>query len=260
MKKGTKLFLFTIIVITFCYLLAATAVLDFPKNKYAKEDSVFLKTHWKQMGGFELFTPDKLRLGCWSTALAQIMNYHHLRPFGRVVYSSSKGYSIDENMDSTEVDFSKLPAQIDSSTSSSSIRALAKYNYYAALAVQKDFGTDNYLNKLAPPSLLEKHYKVKVSRYISWRRALPYSPGKLKSLICEEISNNRPLFLHFADLENFGHSVVIDGYKQTEKEFLVHLNQGQGGPQDGWYDFDLDLLKEGARRLRVIYTFRPLIY
>jgi hypothetical protein len=58
-------------------------------------------------------------------------------------------------------------------------------------------------------------------------------------------------------LEDFGHSVVIDGYKQTDKQFLVHLNQGQGGPQDGWYDFGQDLLKKGDHKLRVIYTIKP---
>jgi hypothetical protein len=258
MKTSVKLILLSIAAFSAIYISVATSALDFLQKKYPPSDSIFLKTHWKQMGGFELFTPDKLRLGCWSTALAQIMNYHHLQPSGRIVYTSSKGFNIDEDLDSTKLNFTDLPMQIDDNTSLSDIRALAKYSYYAALAVQKDFGTDNYLNKLAPSSLLEKHYKAKVARYICWYSVLPYTPAKLKRLIREEISNNRPLFLHFANLENFGHSVVIDGYKQIKNAFLIHLNQGQGGPHDGWYNFDQDLLKEGDQKLRVIYTFKPL--
>lgn len=39
-------------------------------------------THWKQMGGFERCTPDSLRTGCWSTALAQIVYYRASSGFG----------------------------------------------------------------------------------------------------------------------------------------------------------------------------------
>jgi hypothetical protein len=88
---------------------------------------------------------------------------------------------------------------------------------------------------------------------------LPYSTGKLKAIIQDEIYHNRPIFLHFANLKDFGHSVVVDGYKITAMQFLVHLNQGQGGPQDGWYNFDQDLLKSGDHKLRVIYTFKPAV-
>ena len=67
---------------------------------------------------------------------------------------------INEVMDSTQIDFSKLALSIDSNTDNSTINALAKYNYYAALAVRKDFGADSYMQKLASPSLLETHFRV----------------------------------------------------------------------------------------------------
>lgn len=210
------------------------------------------------MGGFERYTPDHLRLGCWSTALAQIVYYHQLKPFGHVSYTSHKGFIINVQLDSTIMDFTHLPPLIDSSTTDNAIDALARYNYAAALAVEKDFGTDSYMHKLAPASLLESHYKVKVRRYISWKHLLPYTSGKLKNIITEEVSHQRPLLLHFANLKDFGHSVVVDGCKQLSGVFWVHLNQGQGGPQDGWYDFDKSLLKDGDGNLRVLYTFKPL--
>lgn len=259
MKKGIPLIIIFAVIIFTTYAFAATAIIDFSKDKFPKQDSIFLKTHWKQMGGFEQETPDHLRLGCWSTAFAQIVYYHGLKPFGRVAYKSSKGYFINEDIDSSKVNLSKFSMQIDKTTPMLNIEALAKYNYYAALAVNKDFGTDNYMHKLASSSLLEEHYKIKVSRYVSWNHILPYSSGKLENIVMKEISQKRPLFLHFANLNNFGHSVVIDGYKQSGNQFFVHLNQGQGGPQDGWYDFDKDLLHKGDRKLRVIYTIRPVV-
>jgi len=95
--------------------------------------------------------------------------------------------------------------------------------------------------------------------YFSWKTILPYTSGKLKNVIRKEISQKRPLFLHFANLKNFGHSVVIDGYKQNGKQSLVHLNQGQGGSKEGWYDFDQDLLTGADRQLRLVYTFKSTV-
>lgn len=202
------------------------------------------------MGGFEKYTPEHMRLGCWSTALAQIVYYHRLKPFGRVNYTSSKCYLIDEQIDSSKIDFSKIRMRDPNDVT-------AWYNYDAALAVNKDFGTDHYMHKLAPASLLESHYAIKAARYICWHGLVPYTTGKLEAIITNEIHVKRPLFLHFTDLTGFGHSVVVDGYKFINGHFLVHLNQGQGGPQDGWYDFEKDLLHPGDRNLRVIYTIRP---
>ncbi len=258
MKKSLLISLLVTALGVTTYVFAGTGLMDTTKTRLPQEDSIFLKTHWKQMGGFERATPDHLRLGCWSTALAQIVYYHRLKPFGHIAYTSSKGYVINEDIDSNKIDLSKLVLQIDSTTSETDITALAFYNYAAALAVNKDFGTDNYMNKLAPASLLEAHYRVSVQRYICWRGMMPYSSGKLKAVIRQEINAKRPVFLHFANLKDFGHSVVIDGYKNRGNRLLVHLNQGQGGPQDGWYEFDNDLLKQGDRKLRVIYTIRPL--
>lgn len=258
MKKTSVTLLFAVTTLTFFYLLICTAAFSFSKDKYPQADSIFIGTHWQQMGGFEQLTPDHMRLGCWSTALAQIMYHHRLKPFGMVSYTSSKGYRINEMIDSTRINFNQTADRMNSATPPDVAAMMALYNYDAALAVKKDFGTDNYMQKLAPASLFEAHYRVKASRYISWQGLMPYTHGKLERIIMAEISSKRPLFLHFANLKNFGHSVVIDGYKHKGKQFFVHLNQGQGGPQDGWYNFGTDLLAPGDSKLRVIYTFKPI--
>ncbi|MEI9942696.1 MAG: C10 family peptidase [Chitinophagaceae bacterium] len=110
------------------------------------------------MGGFEKYTPDSLRVGCWSTALAQIVYFHQLKPFGHVQYTSRNGYQIKETMDSSQFNFDLFATTIDSTTPEEIVNQLAKYNYYAALVMQKDFGTDRYMNKLAPAGLFEKYY------------------------------------------------------------------------------------------------------
>ena len=40
-------------------------------------------------------------------------------------------------------------------------------------------------------------------------------------------------------------------------KFMIHTNQGQGGSDDGWYDFHKGILRANDTALRVIYTFKP---
>lgn len=258
MKKSYKLTVIVLALLAFAYLFACTSFPFFPDTSTCMSDSNCLTTtHWKQMGGFQKYTPDSLRTGCWSTALAQIVYYHKLKPYGHVEYTSRQGYTINETLDSSQFHFNLFTPTIEQATSEEAQNELAKYNYYAALAVQKDFGTDRYMNKLAPAGLLEQHYRMQVDRYIAWHKLVPNTLGKLEKVIYTEINNKRPLFLHFANLKDFGHSVVIDGYCYKGGHFMIHTNQGQGGPTDGWYDFYKGILRSDDNALRVVYTFEP---
>ena len=258
MKRKYKITAIVLGLLGLTYLFACTSFPFFPdKSKCIQDSECLTTTHWKQMGGFERYTPDSLRTGCWSTALAQIVYYHKLKPYGHVEYTSRQNYKINENLDSTQFNFNLFTPTIDSTTSQETINQLARYNYHAALAVQKDFGTDRYMNKLASASLLEQHYKVKVERYIAWHKLVPNTLGKLEKIIYNEINDKRPIFLHFANLRDFGHSIVVDGYCYKGGNFMIHTNQGQGGPTDGWYDFYKGILRADDNALRVVYTFKP---
>jgi hypothetical protein len=258
MKRKHKITALALGLFVLINLSACSSFPFFPdKSKCMSDADCLTKTHWKQMGGFEKYTPDSLRTGCWSTALAQIVYYHKLKPYGHVEYVSRQNYKIKEDLDSSKFDFDLFTLSIDSMTSKEAINQMAKYNYYAALAVQKDFGTDRYMNKLAASKLLEKHYRVKVKRYISWQKLVPNKLSKLEKIIYLEINKKRPIFLHFANLKDFGHSIVVDGYCYKNGRFWVHTNQGQGGQDDGWYDFYKGILRKDDNALRVVYTFKP---
>jgi len=210
------------------------------------------------MGGFQVYTPDGNRIGCWGTALAQLAYYYKLMPHGRVRYTSSRGFRIDEDLGTFPFDFSVFVSRIDSMTTRVACEQLAKYSYYAALVVKKDFGTGRNMDLLPSAEEWERHFNARVSRYISWRHFLPYTAGKLEEVTYRELNQRRPVYLHFSNFSDIGHSVLIDGYCYKDSHFLVHLNQGQGGPKDGWYDFYKGILKPDDIALRVIYTFRPL--
>ena len=247
---------FGLLALAYIFMSLSLPFLNDSKKGMTDEECL-LKTHWQQMGGFQKYTPDSLRLGCWSTALAQIVYYHQLKPYGKVTYTSRQGYAIDETLDSTQFDFSIFCPKIDKNTPQEAVNQMAKYNYYAALAVQKDFGTDRYMNKLASERLLEQHYRMNVERYITWHKMLPNILGRLEKIIRRELNNKRPVFLHFANLKDFGHSIVVDGYRYEDNKFMIHTNQGQGGLNDGWYDFHEGILRANDTALRVVYTFKP---
>jgi hypothetical protein len=51
-----------------------------------------LRTEWDQADIYSKHTPTQVRLGCWSTAIAQILYYHKLSPKGKVNYQCTLGY------------------------------------------------------------------------------------------------------------------------------------------------------------------------
>ncbi|HEY0110558.1 MAG TPA: hypothetical protein VGB67_13055, partial [Fibrella sp.] len=94
------------------------------RKKCERGKQYLLATQWKQMGGFEFYTPDSLRVGCWSTALAQIVYYHRLKPFGQVVYTSRQGYVVNESLDSTLFNFDLFAPFINSTTDQATVDQL----------------------------------------------------------------------------------------------------------------------------------------
>ncbi|MBO9661087.1 MAG: C10 family peptidase, partial [Chitinophagaceae bacterium] len=117
MKKLLKILIATISVLGIAYVFICTSFPFSPdKTKCMNDGDRLTTTHWKQMGGFQKFTPDSLRTGCWSTALAQIVYFHKLKPFGHIEYTSRQGYKINETMDSSQFNFATFTEMIDSTT------------------------------------------------------------------------------------------------------------------------------------------------
>ena len=63
---------------------------------------------------------------------------------------------------------------------------------------------------------------------------------------------------YFDDGNDFGHAVVIDGYLNKNELFLVHINQGMGGRNDGWYNpFDKIFGIRDDLQTRFLVTLKP---
>ena len=205
------------------------------------------------------FSPEHNTHGCWSTTLAQIAYYHHLQPSGVSSYTCSKGYEINEDLSGHSFDWKKFQNEITDSTSQSDINEISRYCYYMATIVQKDFGKGRYLSKLPPTENIEKQLGVEATLYLNYK-GLFHSQRKLRNIVIREIEGKRPLFFYYRnmDVSGSGHSVVLDGYRFDEDSFMVHLNFGWGGRNDGWYDMFSPIVIDGDTGLRMLMTVQPL--
>ena len=208
-------------------------------------DSFILKTTWGQKKIYSKFTPKKQRVGCWSTALGQILYHHKLKPLEKSVnYKISKNETVSFNIDQAKLNFDK-----------SDKLALSYYSYYISGILQKDFGTSSYLIKGSKRHLeLEKFFKnIEAHQY------------KLKNMdkehfiliIKHELDNKRPLMLFIRDkAKKKYHAVVADGYKYIDSKLHLHINMGSYGKYNDWYDFDKAIHKFDDNLYRRIITIK----
>lgn len=224
-----------------CFLLSINV-----SNLLAQDDYI-IKTQWGQKNEYAKFSPDNYRLGCWSTALSQIMYYHKLVPQGTVNYTCTNGIKISEAIDISDIDFN--PSTID-------IEQAALYSYYTSIIIQKDFNTGSYILKHSERAkILEDFYNCNTSYYSSNKRPVT----EIEKIIAKEIKNERPVMMHIRDsLKNSYHAVVVDGYKKDKNQVFVHINFGWEGKSDGWYDFYKPILKYNDVSYRKIITVKKL--
>jgi CubicO group peptidase (beta-lactamase class C family) len=239
------------------------------------DSSYLLRTRWSQDGPFAQFTPDHCVLGCWSTAYAQILYYHRLTPTGRVRYECSSGYEVDVDLGDYAFDWNKFPDE-GAAPAMAGFEQPALFSYATAVAVRKDFGTGKYKRILNSVPDLEAHFSVDAEIYVQLGDSLPLSPAdladKLQSegienivnrdevvaLLESELAAKRPVYFHFGNMIDFGHSTVIDGIRRKESQIQVHINYGADEiEKNAWYDLFAPIAQPDDLALRAYVTIRP---
>jgi hypothetical protein len=255
----------------------ALALVASSKTSAAADNSYLLKTHWYQDGPFAQFTPNHERVGCWSTAYAQILYYHRLKPAGRVTYDCSSGQKIDVNLDAYTFDWNQFADDVSVATPKNAAEQMARYSFATAAVVQKDFGTDHYKRVLSSVADLESHFAVdaEIWVYLTENPPVPLEVLKAKTrnenisnivdkaqivtLLTKELSAGRPVYFHFANLKDFGHSTVIDGIRKEADRYLVHINFGDVvAARNRWYDLFAPIEVRDDDILRAVVTIKPL--
>lgn len=232
----------------------------------SKKVEPLLTTKWKQGGDFAKFEPNKDRLGCWSTAFAQILYYHRKSPSGTQRYTCKNGSDIYEDFSTHTFDFSIFVDEFNDTTPMDSIDEVARYCYFCAVVIQKDFFPPDYGYMIYGEQRAEEvqeHYGV-LTKYYKPGQGIPRNDPMIKDLIQNELKARRPMMLYLESKpddegKKAGHAVVIDGYHLDKGKFLVHLNMGWGGKDDGWYDFYQSILIFDNTEFYFLVTINPTI-
>jgi hypothetical protein len=217
-----------------------------------------VKTQWEQHGYYKAKCPRNnttnrlCRLGCWSVAIGQIVNYYKLQTHGFVHYNCSyfntSPKEIKNDLDATFYNWSNMPYNL-SGASWVERDNVSQLLYDVATVCQKDFGTGTYVifggifNVSAMINELREHIDY-ISINTIWDGDLTETDIKT------EINSQRPIMFYIRNISSLRgiktyHAVVLDGYgkNSTTGKFQVHLNYGwdEGNPHpldESWYDYD----------------------
>ena len=232
-----------------------------PRNDI--KGNYLLKTQWGGNKLFYKYAPNNQPLGCHSVAIAQVLFYYRLAPFGKVNYKCSNGIKIHKNFSNYTYDWNKIAAKLTDSTAQAKTDATAFYAYAVACIVQKDFGTSQYVDIESSnnhKSQIESHFKCTYESYTfkpeSSISALFERDKSITDIIKREIDAKRPVGFYYDRPNNGGHAIVIDGYTMKKNDFYIHANFGWSGSSDGWYLLPQDLPKD--IRAIILITIKPI--
>jgi hypothetical protein len=256
-------------------ILLAMLVLVRPAEAAPADVAPLLQTRWYQDGPFARFTPGNERVGCWSTAYAQILFFHRLKPTGQARYDCSSGQKIDIDLDQYHFDFARFPNRVAPEAPPAETEQVARYSFAVAATVQKDFGTSGYKRLLNSVDDLEKHFAVDAEIYVHLGDKLPVDPADLKrklqsekitnlvnraqiiKLLETELAARRPVYFHFGNIKDFGHSTVIDGIRGGANP-MVHINYGAvEAEKNKWYELFAPISQPDDTTLRAFVTVKP---
>ncbi len=176
------------------------------------------------------------RLGCWATALSQILYNLQVVPTGKVSYTyKTVNLQSDVDFGAEKIDFSKIVNEIDATSTDDEKRMTSLYSWYclAALGNKGDEYSSDYYTRM-----LEKYYPVTTSEIF-----YPSTNNKndVETFICNQLQNKRLIMVYRDGVPSSseqpnGHAFVLDGIRFVDDIPYVHFNFGWAHNNDGWYD------------------------
>ena len=207
------------------------------------------------------------RLGCLSVAMAQIAYHHGLVPIGQQSYDckfdGNTVYRISETFLPFSIGQWRQIAAKAVGASDERIAQTARFCYYAALVVRKNFGDGDgaYVGSFFETRQeIREHYGATVSRgtaaeadELGWSDET--TCASVEQLIRYELNAGRPVLFFAHDPRESGvrgpfpHWMVIDGYGEKKgkvSDFCVHINFGFGN-DGGWFALWKDIEFAGVK-------------
>lgn len=223
-----------------------------------------IQTHWDQTPYYNVKCPfdnnsnQRTVTGCPATAMAQIMKFWNYPTTGTGWhdYQTTKYGKLFASFGNTTYQWSSMPNQLNSSSTSAEINAVATLMYHCGVSVEMNYGvtpagSSSYVINAAAPSVqqtCENAFKTYFGYNASTLQGLKrvnYTDSNWINLLKNELDLGRPIqYAGFGS--RGGHTWVCDGYDNNN---YFHMNWGWGNfypsnNQDG--NFTLNTLNPSA--------------
>lgn len=206
-------------------------------------------TKWHQEAPYNQYCPIKLSsgqrsyTGCPSTAMAQILNYHHQINSTRFIQSDryyhnyTQSFWIDDAWQTYKfISFDSLNTFLDSIQAKYSAGKDLNTNEKAALTLAAGFACKTVYDPAGSGTFSVSQAFVAFQRFGYSNAILLDSSATdeaIKQKMIQNIQNAQPVHLATVDVNwQSGHNVVCDGYRDNG---FFRLNMGWGGASDNWY-------------------------
>ena len=209
--------------------------------------SPLLSTTWDQGNPYNMNTPlwytgERTVTGCAATAMAQILRYWNYPPAGQSSTSynwnnGSVNQTLSADFSSSTYNWSAMTNSYGGGSTADQKAAVAKLMSDVGIAFHMIYGTGaaggSSANTMDGTTIYPTYFKYKSTLHAVYRSNYG-SDSAWMQVFKTEVQNGRPSQFRMRDPSAGGHSIVIDGYKDSPSE-QIHLNLGWSGSYDGWY-------------------------
>ncbi|MCK5148100.1 C10 family peptidase [bacterium] len=208
---------------------------------YAAEYGPLLASEWGQGndgGGnntFDYYTPYNYVCGCVATAMGQILNYYTWPASGTGSSSytwnngSDPSQSLSANYGETDYDWmNMLDIYHNGSKAEAERQAAGQFVYHCGVALEMNYASSGSGASTSAVALALENYFRTAGTWIS------SSVGDFFTQLQTNIANSRPAQMSISGSVG-GHSIVVDGFRDTGASNEYHLNMGWNSSNDAWY-------------------------
>jgi len=205
-----------------------------------------LTSTWHQSAPYNNFCPPgdggRCVVGCVATATAQIMKYHEWPPEGNdeltyYWYGDQSCGGTSPAMFLTgyfndPFDWDNIGNSCGAYDAQEKQDAVAELCYEVGVAVRMHYGVcGSGAYHFNVPGVFTDHFRYFDGIHEEDRAR--YSPTQWSQLLKNQIENSLPFQYGI-----YSHSIVGDGWQQTDSATQIHFNYGWGGSHNAWYTID----------------------
>ena len=206
--------------------------------------------NWQQNNGYNYYCPADASgpgghcyVGCCALSMGQIIHYWEYPTQGTGSHSYECNHStslngqygdygtLSVNFGNTTYNYAIMPNNLNSSTPSNQILAIAKLLYHCGVSIEMWYGNQGSMGFHTDiADALETYFGYDECMTV-WKDS--YS-GDWANLLKSDLDLGRPI-IYCAYASEGGHEFVCDGYDDSD---YFHFNMGWGGVYNGYYAID----------------------